>query len=60
MLDLEPDAVLTYGNFRAGDVRHSLANIEKARQLLSYNPVVRVHEGLKKTIDWFVSKTINR
>jgi UDP-N-acetylglucosamine 4-epimerase len=58
-LELEPDAVSAYGKFRTGDVRHSLASIEKARQLLSYNPVVKVHEGLEKTIDWFVSKAVS-
>jgi UDP-N-acetylglucosamine 4-epimerase len=42
--------------FRVGDVRHSLADISKARRLLSYNPSVKVEEGIKRTVDWFVSK----
>ena len=37
------------GPERAGDVKHSLANIDKARQLLGYEPLVTVEEGLQKT-----------
>lgn len=38
---------------RAGDVRDSLADISRAKDLLGYEPDVRVEEGLRKTIDWF-------
>ncbi len=38
---------------RKGDVKHSLADISSARQMLNYNPVVKFNEGLKKTIEWF-------
>jgi UDP-glucose 4-epimerase len=38
---------------RAGDVRHSLASIEKARQLLGYAPEVSSAEGLARTLDWY-------
>lgn len=38
---------------RSGDVRHSLASIEKARRLLGYEPTVGWREGLKLTIDWY-------
>jgi len=38
---------------RAGDVRHSLADISKARTLLGYAPTVDLEEGLRKTVDWY-------
>jgi UDP-glucose 4-epimerase len=38
---------------RAGDVRHSLADITKARTLLGYEPTVDLEEGLRKTVDWY-------
>jgi len=42
-----------YSPPRAGDVRHSLADIRKAGDLLSYNPRVNVITGLRKSINWF-------
>lgn len=47
---LEP----VYQDFRPGDVRHSLADIGKARRLLGYTPTHRVEDGLRETVDWFV------
>jgi len=41
---------------RAGDVRHSLADISAARAALGYDVVVDFHEGLRRTIEWY--KTI--
>lgn len=38
---------------RAGDVRNSLADISKAKELLGYDPQIRVRDGLKLTLDWF-------
>jgi nucleoside-diphosphate-sugar epimerase len=38
---------------RQGDVRDSLADITLARQLLSYEPVVSLDEGLRRTVDWY-------
>jgi UDP-N-acetylglucosamine 4-epimerase len=38
---------------RKGDVKHSLADISKATQLLNYKPGVSVQEGLIKTFDWY-------
>ena len=37
---------------RAGDVRHSLASIARARELLGYQPRVDLHAGLEKTLQW--------
>lgn len=44
----------TYGPTRVGDVRNSLANIEKAKALLAYNPQFNVKEGLKITWKHFI------
>lgn len=43
-----------YKDFRAGDVRHSLADISKAQNLLGYNPIYRVREGLIEALDWYL------
>lgn len=39
--------------FRAGDVRSSLADISKARELLGYTPLHRFSEGLEMALDWY-------
>ena len=41
------------GPARPGDVRHSLADIGKAKQLLGYAPDIDVAEGLKRTLAWY-------
>ena len=41
-----------YQEFRAGDVRHSLADIGKASSLLGYTPAHRLTDGLRETVDW--------
>jgi UDP-glucose 4-epimerase len=38
---------------RVGDIKHSRASIDKARQLLDYEPVVDFDEGLARTIEWY-------
>lgn len=45
-----------YADFRAGDVRHSLADVSKAARLLGYAPTYRVHEGLAEAIGWYVAQ----
>ncbi|MBI4692192.1 MAG: SDR family oxidoreductase [Candidatus Terrybacteria bacterium] len=42
-----------YQDERAGDVKHSLADISKAKKLLGYKPIVMIEEGLKKLIDHY-------
>jgi UDP-N-acetylglucosamine 4-epimerase len=42
-----------YGPERKGDVKHSLADINKAKDLLGYDPVVTVGDGLKKIVAWY-------
>ncbi|HUS98004.1 MAG TPA: SDR family oxidoreductase [Hyphomicrobiaceae bacterium] len=43
-----------YRDFREGDVRHSQADITKARRLLGYVPSHRLGEGLAEAMDWYV------
>jgi len=45
-----------YENPRKGDVRHSLADISKARKILHYSPEIEFAEGLEKTVQWFQKK----
>jgi len=42
---------------RTGDVKHSRADITKAQTLLAYDPVVDFESGLKRTIDWYQSRS---
>jgi len=47
-----------YRDFRAGDVRHSLADIGKATELLGFEPSHRAREGLSVAMDWYVQDLI--
>jgi nucleoside-diphosphate-sugar epimerase len=47
------DVTAEYLEPRVGDVRHSLADITMARELLGYESKVDLREGLKRTIDWW-------
>ncbi len=49
--DIEP----IFAPARAGDVRESLADITQARQALKYEPRVRFDDGLRRSIDYYVS-----
>ncbi len=44
-----------YKDFRSGDIRHSNANIDKAKELLNYNPTHTLAEGLKESIQWYIN-----
>ena len=46
----------TYRADRPGDVRDSLADISKAQTALNYQPKVKIEEGLKYTLAWFINK----
>ena len=48
-LDIEP----IHGPEKKGDVKHSLADISKAKELLKYDVLVDFDEGLKKTVEWY-------
>ena len=45
-----------HGPFRAGDVRHSLADISKAERLLGYRPTHSVASGLQEAVPWYVGR----
>ena len=47
--DIEPN----YGPDRAGDIKHSNADISKARRLLNYDPDYSFERGIKEAIDWY-------
>jgi len=42
-----------YAPVRAGDVKHSLADITAARKLIGFEPIVLFQEGLERSIDWY-------
>jgi UDP-N-acetylglucosamine 4-epimerase len=50
------EATPVYRDFRAGDVRHSLADISKAARLLGYQPEYSVRAGLDKAADWYMDR----
>jgi dTDP-L-rhamnose 4-epimerase len=47
--NIEPEFV---GKYREGDIRHCVADITKARNLLGYEPTVKLEEGLMALLDW--------
>ncbi|MGH9930214.1 MAG: SDR family oxidoreductase [Pyrinomonadaceae bacterium] len=52
-LTQKPDVVADYQKPRAGDVKDSLADISRARDLLGFEPRVDLRSGLELTIDWW-------
>ncbi len=48
-----PEQKPNYREFRPGDIRHSLASVDKARRLLRYEPVYTVGEGLEMAMGWY-------
>ena len=48
-----------YRNYREGDIRHSQANIDKAKKLLEYDPRYMISEGMDEAIDWYISSLSN-
>jgi UDP-N-acetylglucosamine 4-epimerase len=52
LAELEP----AYGDFRPGDVRHSLANTDAAAALLGYEPAYDLARGLDEALDWYVAQ----
>jgi nucleoside-diphosphate-sugar epimerase len=45
----------TYGEVRSGDIRHSCADITRAREVIGYEPKVDFFEGLRRTVEWYRS-----
>ena len=66
LFELLRDGLLPYGvaagtqpvyrGFRAGDVRHSQADISKAQSLLGYQPTHRIRDGLAEAMRWYVQR----
>jgi UDP-N-acetylglucosamine 4-epimerase len=44
----------TYRDFRAGDVRHSQADISKSKNALGYIPEIRILEGIQAAMPWYI------
>jgi UDP-N-acetylglucosamine 4-epimerase len=42
-----------YGPYRAGDIPHSHASVDKAKKLLNYNPQFSLQNGLKESVKWY-------
>ncbi len=47
------DGDVQYGAERAGDIKHSLADISRAEKHLAYRPKVDFEEGLRRTVEWY-------
>ena len=54
---IETDRSPIYQEFRAGDVRHSQADITKAKQLLGYIPSYDISAGLEKAMPWYIDNS---
>lgn len=48
-----------YRDFRVGDVRHSQANIDKAKTLLGFNPEYKLKDGISEAMPWYVSSILS-
>ena len=47
-----------YAPLRVGDVRHSQADISRARQLLHCSPAISFEEGLRRTVEWYKTEAV--
>lgn len=47
-----------HGPERGGDIKHSLADVSKARKLLGYDPATSPIDGLRKTFDWYKKNSL--
>ena len=46
-----------YGPERGGDIKHSLADISRAKAAFGYDPKVNFEEGLRRTVEWYRSQS---
>ena len=51
------NVAIVYGENRIGDIPHSLAGIDKAKNLLGYNPKFSMRQGLKEAVKWYWEKS---
>tara|TARA_Y100000589_G_C26589645_1_gene401843 strand:+ start:148 stop:462 length:315 start_codon:yes stop_codon:yes gene_type:complete len=49
-----------YGEFREGDIKHSLADISKAQNLIGYSPKFSIQKGMKEAIPWYVDNILQQ
>lgn len=47
------EVAIIHGPNRAGDIPHSLASVENAKQLLGYKPSHKIEEGVKEAVEWY-------
>ena len=52
--NINSKSLLNYDNFRPGDVKHSEADISKAKNKLGYSPEYRIKEGIEIAVPWFI------
>lgn len=53
--DIEPQIV---GKYREGDIRHCVADISKARELLGFEPQVSLEDGFAKLLEWIPGQIV--
>lgn len=49
-----------YRDFRAGDIRHSNADINKAKTLIRYNPTHDIYQGMTEAIEWYIQNVTSK
>jgi UDP-N-acetylglucosamine 4-epimerase len=49
---------ILYGADRIGDIPHSLANVDKAKRILGYEPKMDLRQGLEKAIPWYINNLL--
>jgi UDP-N-acetylglucosamine 4-epimerase len=47
------NVAVKHGPNRVGDIPHSHASVDKAQQLLNYNPQFSLQQGLKEAVQWY-------
>lgn len=47
-----------YADPRAGDVKHSLADISRSQEAMGYQPTVKFEEGLRRTVEWYKRSSV--
>lgn len=47
----------THAETRVGDVKHSLADISRAKELIGYEPKVKFAEGIRRVVEWYTQNT---
>jgi nucleoside-diphosphate-sugar epimerase len=57
-VELGTDIKPIYKESRTGDIKHSKANIDKAKELIGYEPKINFEDGLKETIKWYKNQMI--